>query len=68
MHSKEIPQEWFSSPFEVVDWGCGQAMGTINLLDHLKNAGYQESLKRVVLIEPSAEASSEGKFTCNHIG
>ena len=59
---KEIPQEWFSSPFEVVDWGCGQAMGTINLLDHLKNAGYQESLKRVVLIEPSAEAIERGEI------
>ena len=57
---KMVPDEWFSSPFEVVDWGCGQAMGSINLLDHLREINHLDSIERIVLIEPSARAIERG--------
>jgi hypothetical protein len=28
---KHLPNELLNQPFEVIDWGCGQAIGTINL-------------------------------------
>ena len=54
---KKVPEDWFSSPIEVIDWGCGQAMGTINSLGSpVKECGLPGVHRRgVVLVEPSAE-------------
>lgn len=53
---KHLPQELFSQPFEVIDWGCGQAMGTINLYDFLNQQNKGDNIKKVTLIEPSKVA------------
>lgn len=37
----------------VVDWGCGQGLGTFALLDHLEGKGYDVAVDNVILIEPS---------------
>lgn len=51
-----LPQDAFEKEIEIVDWGCGQAMGTVNLFDHLKGLNFFERVKKVTLIEPSAVA------------
>ncbi len=51
-----IPGDFFKQPFEVIDWGCGQALGTLNLLDLLHQRNQNQNLKRVTLIEPSKAA------------
>ena len=53
---KHLPIEVFTEGFEIVDWGCGQAMGTINLFDHLQENNIPNKVNRVLLIEPSAKA------------
>lgn len=45
-----------SLALEIVDWGCGQGIGTISVLDYLKERSLTQWLKRVTLIEPSEAA------------
>lgn len=53
---KYLPKDLIYQPFEIIDWGCGQAMGTINLFDFLKQKGSINQVKKVTLIEPSKVA------------
>ncbi|WP_020534912.1 DEAD/DEAH box helicase [Lewinella cohaerens] len=59
---RKIPEIVYQGPLEIVDWGCGQAMGTVNLFDHLKTLGLAENVKKVTLIEPSLAALQRGEL------
>ncbi|MBL7471371.1 DEAD/DEAH box helicase [Robertkochia sediminum] len=58
---RQLPADLLSQPFDVIDWGCGQAMGTINLLDYLGEER-RDLVKRVTLIEPSKMALDRGQL------
>lgn len=45
-----------SLSLEIVDWGCGQGIGTVCLIDYLKERELTQWVKKITLIEPS-EAS-----------
>ena len=45
-----------SLSLEIVDWGCGQGIGSVCVIDFLKERNLTQWLKKVTLIEPS-EAS-----------
>lgn len=65
----KLPQEIFKYGYEIVDWGCGQAMGTINLFDYLKENKIPNQVKRVLLIEPAEKTLERGKFhTTSYLG
>jgi len=51
-----IPVAFFNQDFEVIDWGCGQALGTINLFDFLREKKLEQKIRRITLIEPSKVA------------
>lgn len=53
---KQLPLKIFNNGFEIIDWGCGQGLGTINLFDFIANNGIANNVKKVTLIEPSKEA------------
>lgn len=59
---KELPQNIFDHPFDVIDWGCGQAMGTVNLFDHIKKNGKTLNVRKVTLIEPAVKALEKAKL------
>ena len=59
---KSLPDSTYAEPFEVFDWGCGQGVATLCLIEHLKEIGLLHNLKRVTLIEPSGIALSRAKF------
>lgn len=42
-----------SLSLEIVDWGCGQGIGSICLIDFLKVRNLTQWLKKITLIEPS---------------
>ena len=46
---------------EVFDWGCGQGIATICLLDYLKREKKTPQIKRVYLVEPSVPAVNRAK-------
>jgi len=53
---KYLPDSLFIDGYEIVDWGCGQGMGTINLFDYLQSKGIENKIRRITLIEPSIAA------------
>ncbi len=53
---KHLPQNIFTKEFEIVDWGCGQGIGTICLFDYLNLKGLSKNIKKITLIEPSEQA------------
>ena len=49
-----LPAEFLSQPeINIVDYGCGQALGTMCYADFLHKKGYLQKVKTVTLIEPS---------------
>lgn len=52
----KLPKEIFENDFEIVDWGCGQGIGTVCFFDFLKNKGLKNNVVKITLIEPSKEA------------
>lgn len=62
---KYLPKELLQHDFEIVDWGCGQGIGTICLLDYLKSKGIEYNVKKVTLIEPSIKALERAKLHVN---
>ncbi len=59
---KSLPDSTYAEPFEVFDWGCGQGVATLCLIEHLREIGFLHNLKRVTLIEPSGAALARAKF------
>ncbi|MGJ1417793.1 DEAD/DEAH box helicase [Sphingobacterium multivorum] len=57
-----LPKEAFSCDIRIIDWGCGQGMGTINFLDHIRKNGTQNNVKQITLIEPSVSALNRAKL------
>lgn len=61
-----------SLSLEIIDWGCGQGIGTVCLVDYLKERELTQWLKKITLIEP-ADASLKravanvAKATCNGV-
>jgi len=60
-----LPNQLFQNEFEIVDWGCGQGIGTVCFFDYLKTAGYTNRVKTVTLIEPSQKALSRASLHVN---
>jgi len=58
----KLPTEIFRNGYELIDWGCGQALGTINLFDYLKENKLPNNVKKVLLIEPAEKTLERGKF------
>jgi superfamily II DNA helicase RecQ len=62
---KCLPKEILRGEFEIVDWGCGQGIGTICLFDHLKALGFNLNVKKITLIEPSRKALERARLHVN---
>lgn len=56
-----ILNQLFSQDIEIYDWGCGQGIATICMLDFLRKHYIQPKFKRINLIEPSAVAVERAK-------
>ena len=51
-----FPFEQLNGTIEIVDWGCGQGIGSATIVDVIKQHDLFQWLKRVTLIEPSVHA------------
>lgn len=52
---------------EVIDWGCGQGIATICLLEMLKERGKLSAIRKITLIEPSIPALQRAKANIRRI-
>lgn len=50
-----------SYSYEIFDWGCGQGLATLTLLDMIQERNLSYRLERIYLIEPSACALSRAE-------
>lgn len=50
----KLPEEFLEQPeINIIDYGCGQALGTMCYADFLREKGYSQKVKTITLIEPS---------------
>lgn len=50
----KLPKEFLELPeINIVDYGCGQALGTMCYADYLRKNGYDQQVKVITLIDPS---------------
>lgn len=50
----KLPEEFFKQPeINIIDYGCGQALGTMCYAEFLREKGYGQKVKTITLIEPS---------------
>ena len=50
----KIPEDFFYQPeINIIDYGCGQAIGTMCYVDFIRQKNGSQKVKRVTLIEPS---------------
>lgn len=63
---EDFPFDDLDVDFEIIDWGCGQGIATISFLDHIRNLGLSNKLKKITLIEPSKAALKRAKFNVCH--
>lgn len=50
----KLPDEFLrQDEINIIDYGCGQAMGTMCYADFLRENGYSQKIKTITLIEPS---------------
>lgn len=67
-----FPFEELQGSIEIVDWGCGQGIGSATIVDVLKQHNLFRWIKRITLIEPSERAlhraeCNVSKFTSNSV-
>ncbi len=64
---KNLPSQLFEQKFNIIDWGCGQGMGTLSVLDFLSTKGLERNLVQTILIDPSSDVVERAKFyVTNH--
>lgn len=52
----EFPFQQLQGNIEIVDWGCGQGIGSATIIDILQQRDLLHWLRKVTLIEPSEKA------------
>lgn len=57
-NKNNIPYSEFKNGLEIYDWGCGQGIGTVALIEKLRQLNLVSSIKKVTLEEPSEIARS----------
>ena len=56
LDENEFPYSALSNGVEIFDWGCGQGIGTVAVIEKLRQQGILSSLKKITLEEPSSIA------------
>jgi hypothetical protein len=58
---QNFPFTSITGAIEIVDWGCGQGIGSLSVIEVLKDRELINLLKKVTLIEPSETALTRAK-------
>lgn len=57
---EKLPEDFSSKRINLIDWGCGQAMGTMVYLNYCQILNLPRNIEQIILIEPSELALSRG--------
>ena len=58
----QFPFRNIDSDCEIIDWGCGQGIASVYMIDQLRRNGLIGKLQKVTLIEPSPVALERAKL------
>lgn len=58
----QLPFRNIDSNLEIIDWGCGQGIASVYMIDELRKHNLITRLQKVTLIEPSSRALSRAKL------
>ena len=64
---QNFPFDKINGSLEIVDWGCGQGIGSLCIIDALKQHEKLQWLKKVTLIEPSIAALNRAEANIKKI-
>lgn len=59
---EDLPLAELRESIEVVDWGCGQGLASICLVEKMRERNLIQNLKQITLIEPSTAAINRAKL------
>lgn len=59
------PKEVFNESIAIIDWGCGQGLGTVCYFDYLNLLKIPNNTQKIILIEPSEYALDRAKVHVN---
>lgn len=59
---EDLPLAELREPIEVVDWGCGQGLASVCLVEKMRERNLIQNLKQITLIEPSTAAINRAKL------
>lgn len=62
---KRLPDEAFTNEIEIVDWGCGQGLGTVIFYDFVRTYHPTAQIKKITLVEPSEKALKRASLHVN---
>lgn len=65
LEEQEFPYNELSSGIEIYDWGCGQGIGTLAVIDKLREHNLLDRLRKVTLEEPSDVARTRAVLHVN---
>ena len=58
----QFPFKKLDNSLEIIDWGCGQGLASVYMIDCLRHFGLMDKLKKITLIEPSSTALLRAKL------
>ncbi len=64
---QNFPYNEITGKVEIVDWGCGQGIGSLCVIEALQQHDLLQWLERVALIEPSNAARERAIFNVRHV-
>jgi superfamily II DNA helicase RecQ len=58
----QFPFKNMDTNYEIIDWGCGQGIASVFMIDQLRKNGQIGKLQKVTLVEPSKTALDRAKL------
>lgn len=59
---QNFPFDRIYNNVEIIDWGCGQGLASLVLMEMLSDRGLEHFVKKITLIEPSQSALNRAKI------
>lgn len=59
---EDLPFAELRESIEIVDWGCGQGLASLCLIEKMRERNLFQNIKRITLIEPSTAAINRAKL------
>lgn len=63
----DILNDTLPRQMNIIDWGCGQGLATIYILDYIRSKRLVCSVQEVILVEPSTVALERAEYLINRI-